>query len=205
MEIGELDELGAGAALVAFGDLRAAREAADRDVFVLLAHFADLYNVDSRGGELGRPGSGSGLPGTEQPVRLGGDGTPLVWEFAVAEVAAELHVSSWAARRRMADALDVRHRLPRLWGQVRSGVVPAWRAAKVAQATRGLTREQAGLVDVEVAGVAGDQVSFGRFQAVLEAAVVRADPEAAAAREREAAAERFAKVGQSNAHGQKSL
>jgi hypothetical protein len=202
MVIEELEELDAGQALLAFGDLRAAREAAERDIFVLLAHVADLYHLHSRGGDLAAQRR---LPGTEQPIRLGGPGTPLVWEFALAEVAAELHLSTGAARRQMADALDVRHRLPRLWTAVTTDQVPAWRAGKVAQATRALSVEQAAVVDTELDGLCGDQISYARFDTLLQAAVIKADPEAAAAREQAAARQRFAKVGQSNEHGTKTL
>ena len=43
------------------------------------------------------------------------------------------------------------------------------------------------------------------FLTLLEATVIAADPETAAERERVAATERFAKVGRSNEHGQKTL
>ena len=212
MMVTEVEELGAGDALAVFGDLREARAAAERDIFLLAAHYADLHHPDSdpsaggsSGGSQGRSGPAARLPGTEQPVRVGGVGTPPVREFAIAALAVELHLSTWSARRLVADALDTRHRLPGLWEGVRAGQVPPWRAAKVAQATRALTRDQAGLVDAELASVAGDQISYARFADLLEAAVITADPEAAAAAERAAAAQRFAKVGQSNDHGQKTL
>lgn len=43
----EVDELDVAEALGAFGDLRRARDLAERDIFVLAAHLADLYNVDA--------------------------------------------------------------------------------------------------------------------------------------------------------------
>ncbi len=78
-------------------------------------------------------------------------------------------------------------------------------ARKVAVATRDLTPEQALFVDAGVAEYADGRLSWSRFETVLEARVVEADPEAAAAREAAAAAEQFAKVGRSNEHGQKTL
>ena len=59
----------------------------------------------------------------------------------------------------MGHALELRHRLPRLWSQVQAGRVPAWRARLVAEATihatPTLTPEAAGWVDAQVAAVAG--------------------------------------------------
>ncbi|WP_460871788.1 DUF222 domain-containing protein, partial [Nocardioides pakistanensis] len=195
----EVDELDVVGALTAFGQLRGTRDAAERDLLVLAAHFADLYNLDANpAGEL------VSIPGGQRGVRLGGDGTPLMWEFAIAEAAAELHTTTWATRRLIADALDVRHRLPRLWAAVNALDCPAWIARKVAQATRQLTYTQALVVDDEIADYAG-RLPWRRFEALLEAKIIAADPDAAAARERAAAAEQFAKVGQSNQHGQKTL
>ena len=80
-------------------------------------------------------------------------------EFCVAELGAVLGVSTTAAKRLMGHALELRHRLPRLWGQVQAGRVPAWRARLVAEATihatPALTPEAAGWVDAQVAAVAG--------------------------------------------------
>lgn len=195
----EIDELDAGQCLATFGRLRVAREGAERDILLLCAHFADLYNVDSR--------TGAPLPGRgrERPVRLGGKGTPLVWEFAVAEAAAELGMTTWSARRLMADALDVRHRLPRLWAGLVDGSVLAGLARKVAQATRELTVDQAAGVDEQMVGYSDGRLPFSRFMSRLEGLVVAADPVAAAAREHKARQEEFAKVGQSNDHGQRTL
>ena len=143
--------------------------------------------------------------GMERAVCLGGVGTPLVREFAASEVAGELEISTYAARALLADVLDVRHRLPRLWARVIACEVATWVARKVAVATRDLTPEQALFVDAGVAEYADGRLSWSRFETVLEARVVEADPEAAAAREAAAAAEQFAKVGRSNEHGQKTL
>ncbi len=198
MVVDEVED--AGAALVAFGDLRRVRDAAERDLFLLTAHFADLYHVDPA-----RPDQLRTLPGTEREIKVAGDGAPLVWEFAIAEMAAELGISTWSARRKIGDALETRHRLPLLFARVEAGEVPAWIAAKVAQATRPLTRAQAAFVDDQLVEYADGRLPWSRFAAKLEAVIIDADPDAAAAREQVAAAARFAKVGQSNDHGQKTL
>jgi hypothetical protein len=60
-------------------------------------------------------------------------------------------------------------------------------------------------VDAGIVEITDGRVAFSRFLGMLEGLVVAADPEAAAAAERRAAAERFAKVGQCNDHGHKTL
>ena len=199
METVAVEEMGAAEALHAFGDLRRARDCAERDLLRLAAHFADLYNVDTDA-----PNRHT-LPGTERSIEVAGDGAPRILEFAIAEAAAELGTTSHSTKRLIGDALDLRHRLPKLWARVRVEAVPAWRARKVAQATRHLTAVQARYVDEEIHEVADGRLPYRQFVANLEAAVIAADPETAAARERAAAAQTFAKVGQSNQHGTKTL
>ena len=200
MVVADVEELGASEALVAFGDLRRIRDRASRDIFVLAAHFADLYHVVA-----GRDGGLRTAPGSERAIKVAGDGAPLVAEFAIAEMAAELGMTTWSARRLVGDALETRHRLPKLWARVLADEAPAWIASKVAQATRELTQGQAATVDKELAEYADGRLPWSRFAELLAARVVDACPEAAAERERVAAEQRFAKVGQSNDHGQKTL
>src|SRR5699024_7951855 len=119
------------------------------------------------------------VPGQERPVQVGGDGTPWVAEFAVAEMAAVLGVSVVTGRRLLADALDVRHRLPELWGRVERVEVEAWQARTIAQTTPPLTVAQARRADARVAGVVG-RLPWGRLQAIVDAAVIEADPDRAA-------------------------
>jgi hypothetical protein len=196
----EVDELDAAEALIAFGDLRRARDLAERDIFVLAAHTADLYNVDAdTSGKL------RSLPGGQRALPLGGDGAPLVLEFAITEIAAELHMTTTSAKKLVADALMVRHRLPRLWQRVYDGAVPSWRARKVAHATRHLTKAQAIVVDDHVADYADGRLAYSRFMDKVEAEVIAAYPDAAAEAERQAAEQEFAKIGQANTHGRKTL
>jgi hypothetical protein len=54
------------------------------------------------------------VPGSERMVQPGGLGTPRVREFAVADVSARMHRSHDATRAFIADALDLRYRLPRI-------------------------------------------------------------------------------------------
>jgi hypothetical protein len=102
----------------------------------IAAHWADLHAgdavVDSR------------LPATEHPIRLGGDGTPTVADFAPAELGCVLRISDGSASRLIGDALDLRHRLRSIWTAALAGQLPAYQARHIAFSTRHLTAEQAG-------------------------------------------------------------
>ena len=90
-----------------------------------------------------------------QMVPLAGEGAPEIGEYAIAEFAAALGVSTQAGRRLIGHGLEIAWRLPKLWAQLQAGRVPAWRATRVAEATMTLTKEAAGFVDRHVAAVAG--------------------------------------------------
>jgi len=145
------------------------------------------------------------LPGRERAVRLGGEGTPRVAEFAPAVFGARLGVSSYSGRELVADALDLAHRLPRLWHRVQALEVTARCARLVARRTRDLTVAQAGVVDERVAEYADGRLSWSRFETMVEAAIVAADPEAAAEREVAAAGEQFARASRSDEHGMRGF
>jgi hypothetical protein len=99
------------------------------------------------------------VPGCEHEEPIAGEGASLVAEFCVAELGTTLGITTTAAKKLIGHALELRHRLPRLWAQVHAGQVPAWRARAVADTTihttPALTREAAGFVDAHVAAVAG--------------------------------------------------
>ncbi|QDP98253.1 hypothetical protein FOE78_22190 [Microlunatus elymi] len=61
----------------------------------------DPHQLDVRGGE--------------RPIHPAGEGAPGMAGFAVAELASTLGMSCGGATRLIADGLDLRHRLPRLW------------------------------------------------------------------------------------------
>ncbi|HET6654323.1 MAG TPA: DUF222 domain-containing protein, partial [Nocardioides sp.] len=164
--------------------------------FVLAAQWADLHPMST----------GTVLPGTERARRYGGDGTPFAGEFAAAELGVLLGRSHVAAATLMADALDVRHRLPRLWAALLAGSVRVWQARHVASRTRatGLTLAQARQVD-ETTTPYLTTLPWGRFVDLLEARIIAADPDAAEARRVAAELDRFVVTGQSNEHGLKTL
>jgi hypothetical protein len=164
----------------------------------LATHWADLHHPDSQP-QLVKP-----LPGVEQGRPLGGQGTPEVLEFAAAELGARMETTVGSARALMADALDLRHRLPELWQLILAGAVPVWRARKVALATRHLNRDSAMQVDAAVApSIVG--LPWGRFETLMHAKIIEADPQAAEERAKIWEAERFVRAGRTGQSGLKLL
>src|SRR5687768_6718848 len=106
------------------------RVEAEAAVFVAAAHYADIHDVDLLGATAAM------FAGCERGRRLGGVGTPRVAEFAPAEFGAVQQLGTVAAAHLIADALDCRHRLPRVWARVLDGSVRVWKAREVAAATR---------------------------------------------------------------------
>lgn len=151
------------------------------EALLLAAAWADVHGVDTTA-----PGY---EPLVERACVWGGEGTPEVSEYAVHELGALHGVSGASAEGLIADALDLRHRLPRLWARVRAGSVRAWQARAVAQATHGLPQVAAGLVDAAVTRHLG-VLPWARFQRILAAAVLEADPASAAERAERARTER---------------
>ena len=147
----------------------------------------------------------AGLPGRQRAVRLGGAGTPKVAEFAPALVSGRLGLSAWSGARLCADVLDLEHRLPLLWASLGRQEARAGLARHVARRTRDLSIEQAALVDVRVVESADGRLPWGRFMALVEAAVLDADLEAARAREQEALREQFAEPTRSTVHGMRGF
>ena len=164
----------------------------------LAAHWADLHHPDSQ------PSPAKPLPGTEQGRQLGGQGTPEVLEFAAAELGAQMETTVGSGRALIADALDLRHRLPELWQLICVGRVASWRARKVAQATRHLSRDSAMHVDAAVAGLICT-LPWHRFETLLTAKIIEADPQAAEERAKIWEAERFVRAGRTGQSGLKLL
>src|SRR5687768_12982251 len=151
---GEVDDLTAGDLLALARDRKAAEDRAAAGLLVVAARWADLHPPESI-----HDAAAFTVPGCEHEERIAGEGAPLVAEFCLAELGTVLGVSTAAAKKLVGHALELQHRLPRLWAQVQTGRVPAWRARAVAEvtihATPALTIEAAGFVDAQVAAVTG--------------------------------------------------
>jgi hypothetical protein len=137
--------------------IKASRELENAEAarqLTLAATWADLHPPESI-----HDAASFTVPGCEHEEPIAGEGAPLVAEFCVAELGTTLGITTTAAKKLIGQALELRHRLPRLWEQVHAGAVPAWRARLVADTTihssPALTPDAAGFVDAQVAAVAG--------------------------------------------------
>jgi hypothetical protein len=194
----DLADLGPDATLSAAVYAQVSADLAEVRLLEAAAHWADLH------AEPERLPDGRSLPGMEQLVELGGPGTPAVAEFCPAELGAELGMSGWAAARLIGAALDLRHRLPALWGRIRAGEVRPWVGRKTAEATRGLSAEVAGLVDAKVARYA-HSLSWARLAALIEATIMQAEPARAEQAARNAEQSQGVWVSQSSECGVKAI
>lgn len=169
------------------------------------AHWADLHGVldclaGSAASVVSADGSAGRRKGREVLAQPGGDGTPAVAEFAPAELGAVLGISVMSAGSLIADALDLRHRLPRVWGRLQAGEVKVWVARGIARRTRRLSQSAAAAVDVKVAPLVAT-VPYGRLEKIVDAAILSADREQAEADTAAAEAERGVWVGTDTNHG----
>ncbi|HXH78956.1 hypothetical protein [Nocardioides sp.] len=164
---GDLDA--AATLAVAESTMRARREAEVHDLLVV-AHWADLHS-DPPAEDPDRPAHAR-----ERMIQPGGDGTPAMREFALAELAWAKEIHHATLRSQVADILDLRHRLP-LTFQVMLGLrCEPWVARKVASITRHLDRERVGIVDRAVApAIAGESPAV--LLELTRAKSIEADPE----------------------------
>jgi hypothetical protein len=123
----------------------------------------------------------------EAEESLGGDGTPAVAAFTPEELAAALGMTPGAGAQLIADAQDLRHRLPLLWKRVKRLEVPAWQARRVARQTHPLPLAGARWVDTRLAarGCWGPKVT----ERLVAEATAQFDPETQEAREQKASTE----------------
>jgi Domain of unknown function (DUF222) len=192
----ELEELDATATLAAAEANERTLITAETRRLQIAAHWADLHPGDAV--QVSR------IRGTERPIRVGGDGTPTLGDFAPAELGCVLRISDGAASRLIADALDLRHRLRSIWSAMLAGQVPAYQARHIATATRHLRADQAAIVDQRIACSLG-ALSWTRLHTLLEAAIMEADPEGAERAAAAAAKERFVRLGRKSEHGLKLI
>ena len=160
--------------------VRAALVAGEVRVLELAAEWARLHPVPEGGAAASWEQSGLYA---ETTAPLAGAGTPSVAEFAPLELSAALGLSHDAARALLADALDLTHRLPRLWALVRAGRVAVWRARRIAVETRDLSPVAADYADRLVCAVP-DRVDRVHVGALIEEARLYHDPDRAAEEER---------------------
>jgi hypothetical protein len=150
--------------------------------------WAELNTVEPDDDYANHPVSSGGIFG-DRGIPVAGEGAPLVSEFAGMELAAALGHSTDAGKTYLGRVLELAYRLPRLLARVKAGKLPMWRAFRVADHTVPLPMAGAAHVDRHLAPVA-HSCSWAQLERLVEEAMVRFDPEAAAAKRREAAGQR---------------
>ena len=161
---------------------RATADQAEVRILQLALDWAAMHEID--------PAS---LFKSERPILLAGTGTPEVGEYCVPEFAAALHISTDAGRCLIADAIELAHRLPRVWARVQAGKLPPWRARRISSSTFCLPPEGAEYVDRHVARFA-HKVGIAQLDRLVEEALVRFDPEQAEERRLSAADNRHVTI-----------
>ena len=125
-------------------------------------------------------------PGGDTGLTLAGEGAPSVAEFCIAEFALAIGRSTDGGRALVAAAVELKYRLPRVWGRVRSGGLEAWRARRIAEATMVLSKDAAAFVDAQVAPFA-HRIGIAALERLIAEAIARFMPDRALAEAEKAA------------------
>src|SRR6478735_6141235 len=187
----DVRDLDASAVLDAVVSARRTADAEEARLLALAVHWVDLHPVTDEHPAASFPtqragGLASALgPAFFDAAPLAGDGTPGVAEYAVEELSAALGLSHLAGLALVAEAVELRHRLPRLWALVQDGRLQAWKARQVAKATTMLSKEAVAFVDRHLAVTARSN-RLPALNPVLHEARLRCDPDQAAAVEQNA-------------------
>ena len=128
----------------------------------------------------------AGLPGLgDCDASLGGAGTPGVAPFVAEELGAAMGISTQSAMSLMADALDLRHRLPQLWEKVEALDVAPYKTRRVADDTRSLPLEAARWMDGAARRTASTGSGWPTIERLVALAAARYAPEELAEKEQE--------------------
>ena len=139
----------------------------------LLAHYADVTAHVETAVDLP---TARVLHG-DRMVAGGSDGTPAVAEFASLEIAALWNEGVEGVDGRIHQALDLRHRFPRLWHRVMAGELASWVAAKVTTKASGLSRAAAAGLDSQLDELVGS-LPVPRLLRLVDGLVLRFTPPA---------------------------
>ncbi|HEX2893826.1 MAG TPA: HNH endonuclease, partial [Marmoricola sp.] len=113
---------------------RATANAAEAQVLASAVEWAHLHTVDDLD-DAATWWSGTRVMGQDTGIPIAGEGAPLVSEFAVLEFATALGMTADAGRNLVGLALELAHRLPRVWARVQAGSLAPWRAKRIAENT----------------------------------------------------------------------
>ena len=151
----------------------------------------------------GQPGDRAKPAGCRTRSKVGGEGTAEVFEFAAAELGAQLETTAGSAKALMADALDLRHRLPELWQLM--CLAGAGVAGPEGGAGHPASEPDCGDACRCGGGRLIAALPWGRFETMLAAKIIEADPRAAEEQAKIWEAERFVRAGRTGQSGLKLL
>jgi len=125
----------------------------------------------------------------DAPVPVAGPGAPLVAECSIHEFASAIGLPTEVGKAYVGEAVELRHRLLRVWRRVEQGDLPAWRARRIARTTMCLSREAAAFVDARIAAFA-HRIRPSAVDRLIDEAIARFMPDEAAQRAEQAAEHR---------------
>ena len=170
----EVDDLGRRELLAAFG----AAERRDREAQLDKLRLAYQWAIMNPGepDDAATWGDGARGPARDCEEPIAGEGSPLVDHAAVPALGAAWGVSLMTAQALLADALDLRHRLPRISALTERLELAPWKARRIASMTRSLSAEAAAWVDGELAPRLPAS-GFPTIDRVIQAAIAVFHPE----------------------------
>jgi len=200
--------LDAAAILADAREYRRAANAAEAGLLVKAVEWAHAHTVT----DLDDAATWWGAGGGDTGIPIAGEGCPLVSEFAVAEFATALGITQGSGRNLVGQALELFHRLPKLWARVQAGSLAPWRARRIAEDTQTLSLEAARFVDDQVAPFA-HRTGVAQTQRLVQTAIARYMPEHAKELREKAADQRYFAIdhhqvsftGTSRVHGELDL
>ena len=155
---------------------------AEAELLEVAVEWAAMHSTDSLADSAMTWDAGFG----QSDIPVAGPGAPLVAEFCVPEFAAAVGLSSDAGGSFLGEALELRHRLPRVWRRVVRGDLVAWKARRIARLTLSLSIEAAADVDFHVAHAA-HKIGLAALDRAIATAVARFMPDEAEAKRKAAA------------------
>ncbi len=194
MSARDLSGLDADATLSLAGDVLRRRRCAELDDLLVASHWAALHSSDPR------HDSGRRVWSEDRLIHVGGEGSPRVQEFCIAELAMVRQVHPLTGQALIADVLDLQHRMPLTWAKVAALEAESWVARKVASMTRGLPLAVIDIVDQAVAAIIATE-SPTRVLTVTQAKIIEADPVTHAEKEAAERKRRYVALSRADEHG----
>jgi hypothetical protein len=111
-------------------------------------------------------------------VPIGGQGTPGLAAFSVEPFGAALGISTISAMNLISAAVELKHRLPRVWALMEALEVAPWKPKMLARLTSNLSQEAAGYVDDQLAPLLATR-GGPTIEKVVAEAIARFHPEQA--------------------------